>query len=60
MIYKYLRARKLFEGLLSLHPFEGMHELLAVGVEFQNFGLVKIEANYPIPSFNSLLARLEE
>lgn len=37
-----------------------MHELLAMGVEFPDLGLVKIEADHTIPGFDNLLFQLEE
>lgn len=37
-----------------------MGEILVVGIEFSDLGMVKIEAEHPIPGFNNLVARLDE
>lgn len=37
-----------------------MHELLAVGVEFPDLGMVKIEPDHPAPDVDSLIARLND
>lgn len=37
-----------------------MHELLLVGLEFPNLGMVKIEQDHPIPYVDNLVARLNE
>lgn len=38
-----------------MHSLEETHELLVVGVEFRDLGLVKIEAEHPMPDFDNLL-----
>lgn len=55
MVYKYPRARKFFDNLLSRHSVEEMPELLVVGVELPNFEMVKIEAEHPMPGLDNLL-----
>lgn len=37
-----------------------MQELLVASVEFPDLRMVKIKAEHPIPSFNNLVARLDE
>lgn len=58
--YKYPRARKFFESLQSSHSVKEMHELMTVGVEFSDLGMVKIEADHPIPGVDTLIARLNQ
>lgn len=42
-IYKYPRARAYYDNLQASHTLEEMHKMLAVGLEFQDLGMVKIE-----------------
>lgn len=56
---KYPQAQKLFLDLPSTHSMKGMQGLLIAGIKFHELGMVKIEAEYPVRSFDSLLARLE-
>lgn len=51
MPYKYPRARKIFTDLVATHSMEEIRELLVVGIEFPDLGIVKIEAEHPVPSF---------
>lgn len=59
LIYKYPGSRKSFDSMIS-HSIKEMHELLVVGVEFLDLGLVNIEAEHPVPGFDNLFPRLEE
>lgn len=53
MVYKYTQYRKVFDSLSSSHVVEQIHKLLVVAVEFSDLGLVKIEAEHPVPSFDN-------
>lgn len=46
--------------LESPHSVKEMQELLAVGLEFPDLGMVKIEPDHPFPSVYSLISRLNE
>lgn len=37
-----------------------MQELLVIGVEFSDLGMVKIEVEHPVPDLDNLLGRLDE
>lgn len=60
MIYKCHLACKFFNDMSSSHTIEELHELLVMGLEFPDLGIVKRKANHPVHGFDSLLARLEE
>lgn len=59
-IYKYSRAREFYDTLQSPHSVKEMHDLLGVGLEFQDLGMAKIESYHPIPGTDSLIGRLNE
>lgn len=42
------------------HSVDELRELLIVGLEFLDLGLVKIEADHPVIGVDRLLTRLEE
>lgn len=46
--------------LQSSHSNEEIHELLAVGLEFPNLDMVKIEPDHSIPDVHSLISKLNE
>lgn len=60
MVYYYHRAREFFDNLSSMHTAEEMHELLVVGVDFLDLGMVTVEAEHLVPGLDNLLTRLEE
>lgn len=39
---------------------EEIWELLVAGVKFPNLGMVTIEVEHPVPSFDNLVAKLDE
>lgn len=43
-----------------MHSVEEMHNILAVGIEFPELGMMKIEADHKIRGFDNLFARLEK
>lgn len=42
-IYKYPHAREFYDTLQCSHSVEEMHDVLVVGLEFPDLGLVKID-----------------
>lgn len=59
-IHKYSGTQNYFQRPQSSHSVKKMHELLAVGVEFSNLKMVKIETDHRVPRVNSLIARLNK
>lgn len=51
---------QIFYDMSTSHLVGELRELLVEGLEFSNLGLVKREAGFPVPYFDSLLTRLEE
>lgn len=58
-VYKYPKTRKHLYDLASTHSMDEIWELLVVALEFPDLRMVKIGAEHPVPSFYSLLARLD-
>lgn len=50
MVYKYPRAWK----------FLAIQELMVVGLEYPDLGIVKIEAEHPVLGLDNLVSRLDE
>lgn len=48
---------KSFLGTCISTHVEEMHKLLVVSVEFLDLGMIKIEAEHPVPDFDNLLTR---
>lgn len=59
-VYKYPNAQNFFDSLQSSHSIEEIHKLLAMGVEFLDLKMVKIETDHPLPAVDSLIAMLNE
>lgn len=62
MAYKYPRQlnRKFFVELATTYIVGEVNGLLTVGMEFPELGMVKIEAEHPVPGVDRLVTILEE
>lgn len=47
--YKHPQARRFIADLMTTHTLGELQDLLVAGVEFPELGMVKIEAEHPIP-----------
>lgn len=57
--YKYPQARRFIADLMTTYTPGELQDLLAVGVEFPELGMVKIETKHPIPGLDQLCVTLE-
>lgn len=57
---RYLQAWKFFSNLQASHSQAEIEELLSIGLEFPNLGLVNLESESWVPSMDGLATRLEE
>lgn len=60
MAYKYPQARKFFVDLAVTCSAGEVQELLTVGIDFFELRIIKIEAEYPVPSLGRVVATLED
>lgn len=59
MAYKYPAAQRFFANLAATYSLGEVQKLLTASVGFLDLGIVKIEAEHMVPSFDRLIAILE-
>lgn len=57
--YKYPEARPFLANLMTTHTLGELQDLLTAGVEFSELGMVKTEAEHPVPGLDQLCISLE-